>query len=211
MDNAPVPRPGRAPDDLYIMAIDSDPLGLYGLKIGRSQDVKARARSMEVSMPFHLNVLGVFTGYGHLEGRVHELLEPRHNRDGRGREWFRVSLAEAVSAISVVLGLAQDQHGRDSGSSTSSDAGKETSSSSVGDASGSEVRKKGEHISRLADRQKVKCPRCARVVSLKILKYRHKCGRSFDLPVRVVDASAAAAAVFEKRMAACDRPPEAAV
>ena len=54
-------------------------------------------------MPFRVEVLAEFPGVGHLEHAVHNLLAACRNPDGRGREWFKVPLAEALHAVACVM------------------------------------------------------------------------------------------------------------
>jgi len=89
---------------LYIMCLSTDPCGVqHGLKIGCAASATARAQSLGTSMPFKLHVLAEFHGLGHLESRVHAILAGLRNVEGSGREWFRVSLADAVHAIATVI------------------------------------------------------------------------------------------------------------
>jgi len=76
---------------------------LYGLKIGRANDTTERAKSLEAAMPFHIEVLAEFPGAGHLEGAVHTHLKHCRNTDGKGREWFRISLADAMHVIACAV------------------------------------------------------------------------------------------------------------
>ena len=48
-------------------------------------------------------MLAEFPRFGHLEGAVHNLLPESRNTDGRGREWFRVPLPEAVHAVACLM------------------------------------------------------------------------------------------------------------
>ena len=76
---------------------------LYGLKIGRASDTTERAKSLEAAMPFHIEVLAEFPRAGHLEGAVHAHLKHCRNTDGKGREWFRISLADAMHVIACAV------------------------------------------------------------------------------------------------------------
>jgi len=101
-EEPPAKRP--CPSDLYIMSLSFDPAGLrHGLKIGRSSRVEERARDLTASLPFEMVVLATFPGAGHLEEAVHAHLAPKRNEDSTAREWFRVSLSEAVLAIVVQI------------------------------------------------------------------------------------------------------------
>ena len=103
----------KTTSSLYIMRIathyyDQEPGGvnldlLYGLKIGRANDTTERAKSLEAAMPFHIEVLAEFPGAGHLEGAVHTHLKHCRNTDGKGREWFRISLADAMHVIACAV------------------------------------------------------------------------------------------------------------
>ena len=96
------PDPGSG--DLYVMQNSR----ISGeLKIGRSQDVEARRRSLQCSQNFRMLVLAVFPGAGNIEGCVHEMLTYcRVTEEAAGREWFRCSPQTAFSAIGQALGRA---------------------------------------------------------------------------------------------------------
>jgi len=82
------------------MSLSIDPGGLlHGFKIGRSCKIEERARNLTSSLPFDMVVLATFPGAGHLEEAVHDHLAARRNTDSNAREWFRVSLTDAVVAI----------------------------------------------------------------------------------------------------------------
>ena len=97
------PKRQRVETSLYILRIAGDTAGLFGLKVGRTGDLSERTRKLETSMPFRVDVLAEFPGAGHLELAVHSLLAYRRNTAGRGREWFRVPLSEALHAVACVL------------------------------------------------------------------------------------------------------------
>ena len=92
------------PSNLYIMCLSTDPGGLiHGLKIGRSCNIEERARDLAASLPFDMVVLATIPSAGHLEMAVHSHLATRRNTDSNAREWFRISLTEALIAIAVML------------------------------------------------------------------------------------------------------------
>ena len=103
----------KASSNLCIMRINTqyyqqEPGGvnldlLFGLKIGRTNDVAERTKTLEAAMPFHMEVLAEFPGAGHLEGAVHAHLKHCRNTDGKGREWFRISLADAMHVIACAV------------------------------------------------------------------------------------------------------------
>ena len=103
----------KASSSLYIMRITTQFYGqepggvnldlLFGLKIGRTSDVAERTKTLEAAMPFHMEVLAEFPGAGHLEGAVHAHLKHCRNTDGKGREWFRISLADAMHVIACAV------------------------------------------------------------------------------------------------------------
>ena len=97
------PKRQRVETNLYILKIAGDADAAFGLKIGRTGDLSERTKALEASMPFRVEVLAEFPGVGHLESAVHDLLAARRNTDGRGREWFRVPLAEALHAVACVM------------------------------------------------------------------------------------------------------------
>jgi len=92
------------PSNLYIMCLSTDPGGLiHGLKIGRSCNIEERARDLAASLPFDMVVLATIPSAGHLEMAAHAHLAARRNTDSNAREWFRISLTEALIAIAVML------------------------------------------------------------------------------------------------------------
>ena len=107
VEEAPVKRPRLEPEDLYVMAISTDPTGaMHGLNVGRSGNVQQRASALSESMPFNVKVLATFNGAGHLEKRVHKMLEETRNTTGRGREWFHASLPHVLHTVALCV---QDQ------------------------------------------------------------------------------------------------------
>ena len=90
-------------DSLYVMSYDFDPCHSMGLKIGRAVDVEARALQLGASHNFRMIVLAIFPGLGHIEPQVHSVLSPSRASNGRGREWFNVSMDSALHAIAAVV------------------------------------------------------------------------------------------------------------
>ena len=102
----PTTKRSRMAEHLYIMALSVDPTGaVHGLKVGRSGDVQQRANTLGDTMPFTLVVLATFPGAGHVEKRVHTILDYKRNTEGRGREWFHLPL----STITQMVGIAMEQ------------------------------------------------------------------------------------------------------
>jgi hypothetical protein len=69
------------------------------VKIGRSRDPEKRRRELEGGHAYHMELVATFPGQGSLEGKVHEALAPHRNHDGVGREWFNVTVEDALLAI----------------------------------------------------------------------------------------------------------------
>ncbi len=112
VEEAPVKRPRLEPEDLYVMAISTDPTGaMHGLKVGRSGNVQQRASALSESMPFNVKVLATFNGAGHLEKRVHKMLEETRNTTGRGREWFHASLPHVLHTVALCVQDQGEMHG----------------------------------------------------------------------------------------------------
>ena len=97
------PKRQRVESSLYLLRIAGDVAGAFGLKIGRTGDLSERTKALENAVPFRVEVLAEFPGAGHLESTVHAFLDTRRNTDGRGREWFRVPLPEALHAVACVM------------------------------------------------------------------------------------------------------------
>jgi len=91
---------------LYIFANSSLP-GV--LKVGCSNDPAARARQLEAGHPFRITTLAVCNNLGHLEHAVHHLLHPFRCDGGSGREWFSVSLADALRAVACAFAREEEQ------------------------------------------------------------------------------------------------------
>ncbi len=61
MEEAPAMRPRLEPEDLYVMALSTDPNGaVHGLKVGRSGNIQQRAYPLSESMPFNNSVLATW-------------------------------------------------------------------------------------------------------------------------------------------------------
>ena len=90
-------------DHLYLLRYpwDESPI-----KVGRAHDVDARVRNLERGHNFKLQQLAIFPGQGWLERRVHTLLSDHRATDGRGQEWFHVTLEQAASAVTSAIALA---------------------------------------------------------------------------------------------------------
>jgi len=89
-----------AGDSLYVLTYSFDD---SRVKIGRSANVQQRIRDLESSHDFRLTLLAEFPGLGHLEAKLHEHFRDYRSDEGRGREWFRVGLAQVTSMLGVLL------------------------------------------------------------------------------------------------------------
>jgi hypothetical protein len=69
------------------------------VKVGRSMDPERRCRDLGEGHAFTVSPARVFPGYGFLEQEVHRRLRAFGNGDGRGVEWFNVSIERAVEAV----------------------------------------------------------------------------------------------------------------
>jgi hypothetical protein len=103
-DEEPPVKRARVESDLYIMAMSLDPEGsVHGLKVGRSANIPQRSACLSSCMPFTMLVLATFTGAGDREDVVHAALAHHRNTNGRGREWFHVSLPDMLHAVACAL------------------------------------------------------------------------------------------------------------
>ena len=102
----PVKRRRAVTDDLYIMCYSTDSTAV---KIGRSQDVGKRKRSLEAGQNFMMHVLAVFPEQGPLETRVHECLADKRSTQGAGTEWFQIPTQEAVSLVGNIVATCRSQ------------------------------------------------------------------------------------------------------
>ena len=110
MDTAASEAPSETPsegamevDHLYLLRY---PWGESPIKVGRAKDVDARVRQLERGHNFKLQQLAIFPGQGRLERRVHTLLSDHRATDGRGQEWFHVTLEQAAPAVTSAIALA---------------------------------------------------------------------------------------------------------
>ena len=91
-------------DHLYLLQYPWDQSWDHSpIKVGRAQDVAARVRSLESGHNFRLRVLTIFPGQGKLERRVHALLSEHRAADGRGQEWFTVTMQQALAAVALAI------------------------------------------------------------------------------------------------------------
>jgi hypothetical protein len=89
-----------AADTLYVMQYS---FRRDIVKVGRSDNPERRRRQLEGGQAFHVEILATFPGQGALEGQVHEALAAHRNEEGAGREWFNLSAAQAIAAITALL------------------------------------------------------------------------------------------------------------
>ena len=88
-------------DDLYVMQyVFKGIIDDSAVKIGRSVNPESRRKALESSQNFRIRLCTVFKGWGKYEHAVHQRLVKQQSTDGAGKEWFNVSLPEAVKAIS---------------------------------------------------------------------------------------------------------------
>ena len=114
---APAAAPAAAPsastmevDDVYLLRY---PWEDSPIKVGYAKDVDARVRSLEAGHNFKLQVLAIFPDQGRLERRVHALLSDHRATDGRGQEWFNVTLQQALSAAMSALAFAHSDEAQE--------------------------------------------------------------------------------------------------
>ena len=90
----------RHASQLYLLCYpwDDSPI-----KVGRTHDVEARICQLEGGHNFRLQLLAVFPGQGRLEHKVHALLSTHRATNGRGQEWFEVTLAQVSSAVALAI------------------------------------------------------------------------------------------------------------
>ena len=99
---------GDDPSLLYLMRYEFDPCGTMGIKVGRSKNLPARVRELEMSHNFRMKVLRVYRGLGNLEPMVKELLKSKRANGGAGTEWYDVSFATAMKAVALARALGPD-------------------------------------------------------------------------------------------------------
>ena len=90
----------RGPDDLYVMQYSDS---FDAVKIGRSRDVEKRRRDLESGHNFHVTISAVFPGSGCIEATVHKRLQMFRSSAGAGKEWFNISVDQAIVAIKWTL------------------------------------------------------------------------------------------------------------
>ena len=70
---------------------------------GRARNVEHRRRQLERGHNFHMRVMAIFPKRGHLEALVHNALEGVRCCEGAGKEWFEISLGEAIDTINRMM------------------------------------------------------------------------------------------------------------
>jgi hypothetical protein len=93
-------------DDLYVMKYSNDS---SCVKIGRSEAVEKRRRSLEAGQIFFVEVVAIFPGKGHLEAEVHSRLQHFHSKTGAGKEWYNISAADAALVCGATLKEIEQQ------------------------------------------------------------------------------------------------------
>ena len=93
--------------DLYI-ATRSDAPDI--VKVGRSNNPRRRCEGLSSSHCFTVSTAFIFHGHGRVEAAVHKALEDKRVLGGTGKEWFRVSAAEAFAAVTHALGTPERNH-----------------------------------------------------------------------------------------------------
>ena len=88
-------------DHLYVMIRSDAPSSL--IKVGRSKDPQKRARDLESSQCFRMEVAIVFPNQGRHENKVLKTLRNKRTRGGRGQEWFNLPVRDAVPVITDIL------------------------------------------------------------------------------------------------------------
>ena len=68
------------------------------VKVGKSDDPYARCRQLQASQPYYVKPAATLPFCGNFEREVHDRVRCSRLNDGPGREWFRVSVAEALQA-----------------------------------------------------------------------------------------------------------------
>ena len=87
-------------DQLYMLRY---PWENSPIKIGHAKDITTRVHSLESGHNFRLQVLTIFPGQGRLERKVHALLSEHRAANGRGHEWFNVTLQQALTAVALAI------------------------------------------------------------------------------------------------------------
>ena len=85
--------------DLYVIIRSDAPV----VKIGRSDSPTNRALDIQRTQCFWASVVATFPQQGYHETSVHEILKA-HRVRGPGREWFSVSVEQAIKTIATILG-----------------------------------------------------------------------------------------------------------
>ena len=85
-------------DQLYLLRY---PWENSPIKIGHAKDITTRVHSLESGHNFRLQVLTIFPGQGRLERNLHALLSEHRAANGRGHEWFNVTLQQALTAVAL--------------------------------------------------------------------------------------------------------------
>ena len=91
---------GPKHDDLYVMKYSFDDTAV---KIGRSDNVKRRKRTLEAGQNFFVEVVAIFPGKECLEKKVHRNLQDYRSTSGAGTECFNICAEDAAAICSNTL------------------------------------------------------------------------------------------------------------
>jgi hypothetical protein len=87
-------------DDLYVMRYSHRH---DVVKIGRSSDPEKHRRELEDDHAFRVQLVATFPGRGFLEGRLRFVLASRRNQDGECRDWYNLTVEDALLSIVAFL------------------------------------------------------------------------------------------------------------
>ena len=94
-------------DDLYVMMNSRIP---DEVKVGRSYDPVSRAKNLQQSHNFVMQILRVYPGRGYLEPVLHRRLKLRKVTDeGDGQEWFRIDMPTLDAIVQGTIAESQLQ------------------------------------------------------------------------------------------------------
>ena len=91
----------EADPHLYLLTASDFLTGL--VKIGRSHKPFERALQLADGMPFHLKIFSIYSFAGAKEQAIHEQLRAFRVEGASSREWFRLGVQEANTAIGNIL------------------------------------------------------------------------------------------------------------
>ena len=168
------------------------------LKVGRSDRPHRRAKELSSEMGVAVSILATFAEGGRVESAVHSKLRDARAH-GPGREWFHVDLAFAAHAVVASLQQGGEAECEDESLAVPRGETEEEPRAVASPPRGEAMGDVDRPPCRAAGRYMTECPNCRRPLTVKHLRYAHRCGRSWDVDARAVEQNRVAKEAFLSR------------